>query len=316
MKKHKTNYLIVGVFTLSLFVFLMFILFRLTGNNEDVETYYASYANIAGVKVGTIVSYGGYRIGQVDEIVPIRKKGKTHFKLTLSIIEGWKIPSGSKAKVISPGMLSDKQIDIEEGVSSTFYKPGEEIIGKEEANFMSILNSVAAEVQEVSEESIKPFLAILQKHVNSIGGSISEQLPKVITSVQDVMEKMGSSMGALENMLSKDNAKNINISIKNIKSFTSRLKDMSSDFKQVREQITLLLNNSNSIVSDNKQDVRQAMQDMRKVMESLSGSIDSITYNLESTGSNMNEFSRQIRENPGLLLGGSPQSDKVNNNAR
>lgn len=316
MKKYKTNYLIVGIFTLSVLAFLMLVLVRLTGNNEDVETYYAKYANIAGLKIGTVVSYGGYRIGQVDKIGPIRKGGKTRFMLTLSIKEGWRIPLGSYARIISPGVLSDKQIDIEEGDSEKYYKPGAEIKGKEEANIMSILNSVAVEVQDISEGSIKPFLAILQKHVDSIGGSISGQLPKMIASVQDIMNKMGSSMSVLEDILSKDNEVNINTSIANIKEFTLRLKDMSNDFKTIRQQISLLLKNSNDLVSDNQKDIRQAMKDMRKIMGSFAGSIDSITYNLESTGNNMSEFSRQIRENPGLLLGGAPQSDKVNGHAK
>jgi phospholipid/cholesterol/gamma-HCH transport system substrate-binding protein len=33
--------------------------------------------------------------------------------------------------------------------------------------------------------------------------------------------------------------------------------------------------------------------------------IDSVTYNLESTSRNFNEFSRQLRENPGVLIGGT-----------
>jgi len=316
MKKQKSNYLLVGMFTLSVLLFLMLVLFRITGNQDDTDEYFANYENIAGIKIGTVVSYGGYRIGQVNEISPIRKEGKTHFKLTLYIKEGWKIPQGSIARITSPGMLSDKQVDIEEGQQGGFHKPGDEIKGKEEANFMSILNSVAAEVEEVSEGSIKPFLAILQKHVDSIGGSLSKQLPELILSAQGVMQKMGSSMSALEAILSEDNAKNINASISNVKVFSSRLKDMSADFKQIRGQIKLFLNNSNHLVTDNKQDVRKAISDMRKVMEALAGSIDSIAYNLESASNNMNEFTRQIRENPGLLLGGSPQNDQVNINVR
>jgi len=316
MKKQKTNYLLVGIFVLSMLAFLIIVLFRVTTNNDDVDSYYASYANIAGIKIGTVVSYGGFRIGQINEIVPIRKGDKTHFKLTLAIQEGWRIPLGSRARIISPGMLSDKQVDIEEGRSDKYHKPGDKITGKEEANFMSILNSVAIEVQEVSEESIKPFLAVLQKHVDSIGGSMSKQLPELVLSAQGVMQKMGSSMQALEKILSEDNAKNINASIADVQVFSSRLKDLSTDFRKMRTQISDLLKNSNNIVADNKHDVRQAMKELRKVMDALSGSIDSITYNLESASGNINEFSRQIRENPALLLGGSPQSDKVNDHAR
>jgi len=43
----------------------------------------------------------------------------------------------------------------------------------------------------------------------------------------------------------------------------------------------------------------------------VSRNIDSITYNLEGTSRNMSEFSREIRENPGLLLGGNKPVQEV-----
>jgi phospholipid/cholesterol/gamma-HCH transport system substrate-binding protein len=44
-------------------------------------------------------------------------------------------------------------------------------------------------------------------------------------------------------------------------------------------------------------------------MAAISRRIDSITGDLESTTRNMNEFSRQIRENPGVLVRGRETSD-------
>jgi phospholipid/cholesterol/gamma-HCH transport system substrate-binding protein len=50
---------------------------------------------------------------------------------------------------------------------------------------------------------------------------------------------------------------------------------------------------------------------MRFVMETLSRHIDTIAQNMEGTSRNMYEFSRHIRQNPGLLLGGTPPAEKA-----
>ena len=48
---------------------------------------------------------------------------------------------------------------------------------------------------------------------------------------------------------------------------------------------------------------------MRYTMETIAERIDSVTYNLEGTSRNLYEFSRQIRINPGLLLGGTEPAE-------
>ena len=48
---------------------------------------------------------------------------------------------------------------------------------------------------------------------------------------------------------------------------------------------------------------------LRYTLEELSASAEGILQNLESTSRNMNEFSRQLRRNPGLLLSGKPAAE-------
>ena len=68
MRNDKINYFVVGVFVITAFVVLVGILFYITGNTGAKEKYYSIYDNISGVKRGTLVTYEGYRFGQVDDI--------------------------------------------------------------------------------------------------------------------------------------------------------------------------------------------------------------------------------------------------------
>ena len=65
----------------------------------------------------------------------------------------------------------------------------------------------------------------------------------------------------------------------------------------------------NTLVSDNRLDVEATIVDLRYVLETFSRNVDVLNHNLEGTSRNMYEFSRQIRQNPGLLLGGTPPPD-------
>ena len=51
--------------------------------------------------------------------------------------------------------------------------------------------------------------------------------------------------------------------------------------------------------------------DLRYLTDSVSRHIDAINRNLEGAARNLYEFSRQIRQNPGLLLGGTPPRDQA-----
>ena len=46
------------------------------------------------------------------------------------------------------------------------------------------------------------------------------------------------------------------------------------------------------------------LKDLRYSLQAVARNIDSVTYNLEGTARNMNEFSREIRQDPAVLLGG------------
>ncbi len=44
---------------------------------------------------------------------------------------------------------------------------------------------------------------------------------------------------------------------------------------------------------------------MQYTLRSIARTVDSVMFNIDSSGRNMSEFTRMIRQNPGLLLGDS-----------
>jgi phospholipid/cholesterol/gamma-HCH transport system substrate-binding protein len=81
---------------------------------------------------------------------------------------------------------------------------------------------------------------------------------------------------------------------------------------QTRLQIDALLESVNALVEENRRPVGQAVVDLHESLESVSRHIEAIAHHLEVTTRNMNEFSRQIRENPGVIIRGRALDDEAN----
>ena len=70
-----------------------------------------------------------------------------------------------------------------------------------------------------------------------------------------------------------------------------------------------ILADIDDMVMNEESDALVTVRQARYVAESVARHIDSINQNMEGAARNMYEFSRQIRQNPGLLLGGTPAAD-------
>jgi len=84
---------------------------------------------------------------------------------------------------------------------------------------------------------------------------------------------------------------------------------LSSNLEGSQKKLDTLLLNMNETVGGNKKRVEKAVTDFRYIVGSIAQHIDAFNQNMEATSRNMYEFSRQIRQNPGLLLGGEAPKD-------
>jgi len=81
-------------------------------------------------------------------------------------------------------------------------------------------------------------------------------------------------------------------------------------FDSVLITLNSILRDVDDLVLDQEGDVARTFKESRYIVEALSRDIDSITQNMDGAARNLYEFTRQIRQNPGLLLGSSAPEDK------
>lgn len=316
MRRDSINYMVVGVFVLTLFALLLIILYQITGRTGPTDSYYVTYSNVEGIKYGTPVLFEGFQIGQVDSIEPVREGGGTEFKLTLAVTKGWQIPDDSVAEVVKSGLLSAVAIDIEGGQSQTPLMEGSFIRGKEATDIFTAVNEVAADIKSLSRESVRPLLDNLNKQVDSISGELKglsrESIRPILDKqVRGLLEKLDESAAGLRRLLGAENQNHINVILSNLNLASNDLRLVLGRIDETRVTLDRLLVNVDKLVDSNDDDVRTIVVDMKESLYAVSQHIDAIAHHMEGSSRNMQEFTRQLRENPGLLLRGSPPPDEV-----
>ena len=308
MKRDTINYVTVGAVVTLALVLLLVGLALITGSSGASTDYFVHYRNVTGLRYGAPVFYEGYRIGEVGAVEPERNASGTRYKVTLSVKRDWTIPNDSVAGLQSSGLLADMSIGIKEGSSKQVLAPGAEIKGAETADIFAAVGELAGQVSTLTRDQISPMIALLSKRVESITGSLDTSAPEILGQAQTLLGKLNGASDAIDDLLKPQNRAAVAGILGNVQGLSGELRETRKTLDQTVSELA-------DIARENRGDIRGAVTDLATVMASLSSRMDVITHHLESATRNLDEFSREIRRNPGQLLR-SPEPDKLEDDGR
>ena len=303
MYKQRVNYVIIGVFVTTMIVAGVASVALLNGRTGPVEHYFVVLDNVADVKFGTQVRYEGYPIGQVEGITPIIDGPGMKFRIDVSIRQGWQIPTDSIARVASSNFLAAKTLDIESGQSPATVKVGQQIAAEPATDVFATITQTASEFTKLSRERITPLLATLQ----SLGETIQGDAPRITRELVAFTEELNETLKPIQQILSDENLRAVNNIVGNVEETAETMNGLGRDLSGTMAKIDNLTLSLDRLIESNMDDVDQALKDVRYTLSAISSTVDSVVHNLDGTARNMNEFSRLIRRNPGLLLDGTPR---------
>jgi phospholipid/cholesterol/gamma-HCH transport system substrate-binding protein len=313
MQDSRINYVVVGAFVTAMIVVFVVVISMLAGNQGSTDKYFTVYDNVSGVKFGTQVFYEGYQIGQVERIEPIDKgNNQLQFRVDIEVQRGWKIPEDSVARAQVSGLLSAVAIDIRGGESTTLLKPGAQIRGTAPTNMFAALQDISSQFGDLSANSIKPLLNNLNKYVTVLGDSTINHLPKAMADLEKIAGSVQRTVALIETeILKPKNRAHLDSIIENFDTTATNLAAVSTGLEETRKVLNESIVRVNGVIDSNAGNINEAARDLRYTLDTIARYVDDISHNTDATARNMAEFSRSIRENPGLLLGGSPQKDQA-----
>lgn len=310
MKRDNINYFVVGLFVLAGLGILFSVLLKISSGGGGRDVYYTQYRNVAGLSDGTLVTYEGYVFGKVASIEPMRNEQGISYRVALEVSEDWKIPADSVARIYSEGLLADTVVNVSEGESAEFLSPGDSIKGEQGVDLFAAIGEVAGDFGDLSENSIRPLIESLNRTVQQVGGVLESRVPVILTDVEHLVSQLDESATHLSGILDDGGAHKAKRILTNVDLAAKDLSELTAGLSEVKRDARELMAKLDEMVSEGGPDVRQAVADLRHILDQVSRYSAGILQNMDDTSRNMNEFSRQIRENPGRLLGGSSPQDK------
>ena len=308
MKRDTVNYVLVGAVVAAGLVLLLVALALITGRSGASSDYFVRYRNVTGLRYGAPVFYEGYRIGEVGSIEPERNAEGTRYRVTLSVRRDWTIPKDSVAQLQSSGLLADMSLGIREGRSPDVLAVGAELAGAENADVFAAVGQLAAEVGVLTRDKLTPLVSLLSQRVDSITGSLDQATPEILAQANTLLGRLNEASGALDDLLKPQNRAAVAGILGNVHG-------LSTELRETRKALDATVGQIAEMAAENRGNVRNAVTDLATVMASLSSRMEVITHHLESATRNLDEFSREIRRNPGQLLR-SPQADALDEDAQ
>jgi len=327
MRHQHLNYALVGAFVLAMLAAAIGAAVTLAGGAGARDRYVVLFDNVADVKFGTQVRFEGFPVGQVEAIEPVTQDGATVFRLEVSVREGFAIPEDSVARVQSSQFLGAKTVEIQRGRSETVLSPGTRIASAPAADMFAAMSSVAGQVGELSRDGLMPLLSrlgdlvvnanrMLDRDVAPLFGSLNAvasdargQVPQIAAELLTFTQELNTTLAALQALLSEQNVAEVQETVHNVNAVSGQFVEISTAVQGTLGQLERIVAELQDVVEKNRGNVDASLDDTRYILRSVAQNIDTINHNLAGTTRNMNEFSRLIRRNPSLLLGGAPPEE-------
>ena len=344
MLKAKFNtYFLVGLFFfLSVILLILFFVFK-GGLFEKRHQYYAEFNNVAGLQLGASILYEGYTIGDVKEITPKQKENKMLFDVTLNIRTDWNIPEDSFAIIDTVNLLSKESVIITAGNSMNFLKPNDFIETKIKADIFSTANQLAQKINNLADDKLLPAITENIEFFNSTAKNLtdnvkftSDEILDLTRDIKDLVDKVSKDLSediqlASNNLaiLSEDSKEFFNSTSENIEknlitagdnivdltekvnqmiasedisskleNFTSNLEDISFITKNLIEQL-------DEISEETGNNMLQSSDDLLFILETVGNNIVNLNESLDQTLRNFESFSRQLKNNPSVIIRGT-----------
>ena len=292
MRDDARNYMLVGAFVLAMLAGLVLWIALVSKYTGPTDSYTIYWSEVPGLNEGSQILYQGYPVGLIDEITLLDDTRPARFRVDVSVERRLFIPDDSVAEIVQASLFSGVVINIDAGESKTAFAPGSELPSVPPASVFEII--------ETAVDSAKPLL-----------DELGESMPEIIEGLATFTAELNVAMGQINALLSTENTGRVTSILTNLEDATARAEGVTAGLGETRKRVDSLIGKMDRIIEDSDEDITHAIQDLHESLEAVARHIDSISHNLEGMTRNMNEFSAQIRENPGVLIRGRSAGDEV-----
>ncbi len=313
-----------GIFILLCSALLIGFFIIVAGNKlmERKDTYYIHYrdASVNGLQIGSSVKYSGINIGGVDDI-SIDKEDIRNVIVKIGIKQGTPIKEDVYATLVTVGITGLKQIELTGGSNeAVLLEPGARINAGS-----SYFDDITGKAEDIAEK-----LELLIQNLGEITNiSNREKISRILansdTLISENRERVSEVLENL-NLVISENRQPIAATIANIGATSANLNQLSISANATLEKLNaildspeirdVLVNTAQFSESLSQTDLVATIEDIRKAVNQINTTfahVDLVVLRgrqdllkslevLKETADYLNEFSRQISDDPSFLL--------------
>ncbi|MBP7562516.1 MAG: MCE family protein [Candidatus Cloacimonetes bacterium] len=302
-----------GIFLLTGLICLLALLVLIAGSKmmEKRDRYYILYDNtsVNGLQIGGQVMYNGIRIGRIEDI-QIDRKDVTRVIVDFTVRQGTPIKENTEATLVAVGITGLKQIELTGGTNDaktiepgSYVKPGKSLFDNISDKAESIANKVDVVLSNVIEitskenqNNLKATLANLKKISeevkqpinNSLTNveSLTYELAKTVMQANQILQRVSEIVenDKIEKTISNLEKTSSNLSKIDTKKIENEFFETSKKLNETVSKANILMNRIDALVQKNSPDINASIETLRETLE------------------NLNEFSRQISDDPSILI--------------
>jgi phospholipid/cholesterol/gamma-HCH transport system substrate-binding protein len=308
-----------GVFLITGFSLIIITVAVIAGASlsQQRDIYYINFhdESVGGLDVGSKVNYQGIGVGRVDDIV-ISPDDVTSIIVTISIKGGTPIKSDARASLSPVGITGLNAIEIKGGTNESKLLSPKSYIEVEKSLFGTITNKAV---------SITEQLDALIKSLNNLADQDNiDRMASIITNLDNILTENRSTLeGTMRNLelISGDVAKFTNVLDAKLDTLVTATTQSISSVNKILSSgsINNIITNLDTISTDlDDADLDVLVTSLNSSivrLESMMKTVDNtvirsrrdileILDSAREAMENLNEFSKQINDNPTILLRG------------
>jgi len=297
VRDERRNALLAGGFVVAMLAALLVWIALLSGRTGPTDPYFVIYQRVQGLRAGTEIFFDGYPVGLIDEIAPLDGGGGRRFRVDLRIRRGWPVPEDSRARVLQ-GLFAPVVVDVRGGASERLLEPGSEIAGEETSDVFSAAGTLVARVADLVEE-LRPLVA-----------QASEDAPAILAHLDAFTAELDRAGGQLQALLSRENVGRVGRTLERMEQASGSLSELGRSLDGTRARIDAVLARVDELVREDRGDVSEALRNLDHSLATVARHIDAIAADLETSSRNLSEFTRQVREDPGVIVRGRERDEE------
>ncbi len=295
-----------GIFVSVMIILLIILSISVIGTQifQKRKYFFIKYkdSSINGLQVGGTVKYHGINVGRIDDI-SIDPENVSNIIIKFSVDPKTPIKSDVKAQLIYVGITGLKQVELVGGSNqskdlppNSFIMPQNtaltnisgkaEVIAEKVELLLNNLNSlVNVQNRENITYSIANFTDLLDSNRDNIS-SIVTNVDSITFYTKNITRDASKTMAKINNII---NSKQLETILNNSSDFSKQLASIKLDSLVTNLQATIF--QANRLVTHADLTLLKSRQDILRTFETLRETVDYL-----------NEFAREINDDPRLLL--------------